>query len=344
MTVFQCYCTLHELIRDSENADGLAVDVLPRFILPAATYLVREVGSFLPVIQTNKMTGKDTDILFTPPLLRVTSIVNYLTTLTASDYQLLGSLRSDQPFWPGGPYGVLRINPLGNNTAPWSSVENGVVITGAWGLYERAEATGATLASTQAVGSGEVVVANGSLLSPGMMLKIGDEWEFVNGYGAATAAVTTLSGNLDSSSEVVPVASGAALKIGEIMQADFEKFLVLDIQSNNAYVERGWMKTKRVAHTSGANVSAFRTFTVDRSANGSTAVEHASTTAISRMMVPEDVNYLARQVATLMMKKSQTGYAGRAGNTETGETFYNFEFPRDPIERVKSNYYFPKAR
>lgn len=344
MSSRQCYCTIDELVKDSENAAGLAVDVLTRFILPASKYILGEIGAFLPVAETRKRTGKETDVLFVPPLLSVTSITNDQTSLSASDYQLLGSLESDQPFWPDGPYGVLRIDPLGTNTAPWSCVKNGVAVNGHWGLYERAEATGATLAALQSSGAAAVVVGDGSLLSPGMLLKIESEWQFVKGYGAPTASVTTLSSALDASSEIIAVASGAALKVGELIQAEFEKMLVLDIQGNNAYVERGWMKTKKVAHTSGTALAAFRTFSVDRSVNGSVAVEHASSTAISRMMAPDDVNYLARQIATLMMKKSQTGYAGRSGSSETGESFYTYEFPRDAIARVKNNYFFPNAR
>jgi hypothetical protein len=223
-------------------------------------------------------------------------------------------------------------------------VENGIAINGHWGLYERADATDATLTALQGISAATVAVGDGSLLSPGMLLKIESEWQFVKGYGTPTANITTLGSDLDASNEIIAVASGAALKVGEIIQAEFEKMLVLDIQNNNAYVERGWMKTKKVTHASGTALSAFRTFSVDRSVNGSAAAEHASGTAILRMMVPEDVNYLARQIATLMMKKSQTGYAGRSGSSETGETFYNFEFPRDAIDRVKHNYYFPNAR
>lgn len=344
MSNIQCYCTLNELNQDNGNAGGMAVDVLTRFILSASRYLAGEIGPFLPMLETRKRTGKDTNLLYVPPLLRVTSIVNYQTTLSASDYQLLSSQENDQTFWEYGPYVLLRIDPLGTNRAPWTCIENGVTIAGAWGLYERAEATGATLAAIQAVGATAVVVADGSLLSPGMMLKIESEWQFVSGYGAATATGTTLNGALDASNEIFTVASGPALKIGEMIQCEFEKMLVLDIQGNNVYVVRGWMNTMKVAHLTGTALSAFRTFSVERAANGSTAVEHASTTAISRMVVPEDVNYLTREIATLMMKKSGTGYAGRAGSPETGETFYNHEFPREPIARVASNYYIPAAR
>jgi hypothetical protein len=177
-----------------------------------------------------------------------------------------------------------------------------------------------------------------------MLLKLDSEMLFVSGVGSATSAVTTLTAGLDASQEEISVADGTKIKVGEIIRIGFEKMKLLDISTNDAYVARGWDKTKKVAHDGASSVDVYRTFTVARGCNGSTAASHSDTLSIERYLLPEDLNYLARQIATLMMKKAQTGYAGRAGNSENGETFYTFEFPRDAIARVKANYYIPVVR
>ncbi len=223
MTTFQCYCTLDELVEDAEGV-SLDVSVLKRFILPASNHLSELIGPFLPVIETRKRTGKGTDVLFIPPLLRLTgSITNDGTTLTSSDYQLLGSLNSNQPLWDYGPYCALRVDPEAANLSAWSDEANGIEIPAAWGMYERAEATGATLGAQQLVGAVTLTVDDGSKLSPGMMVKIGDEWQFVTDYGSPTASVTTLGAALDASNETVTLANGALVKVGEIIKVDFEK-------------------------------------------------------------------------------------------------------------------------
>jgi hypothetical protein len=336
-----CYCTLNEMAED--QSEWVGNEALRRFILPATQYLVNEIGQFQPLIQLKKLNGNGKTVLFVPPLLQISgSVVNYQTTLSAADYLLRADDESDSPIWSNGPYLRMEAAPDSVNLSTWYERAQSVEIPGVWGLYQRADATGATLGSAQNASVASLSVDDGAKVSPGMLLQIDSEWEFVTDYGAASAA-TTLGAALDASSEIVALVSGAAVKIGEIIKFDFEQCKVLDIQTNSIYVSRGWNNTKKVAHLVGAAVSVYRTFSVERGVNGSTAQTHENGAALARLVVPEDVNYLTRQIATLMMKKSQTGYAGRAGNAE-GETFYNFEFPRDAIARVKANYDIPLAR
>lgn len=338
MNNFQSYCTLQEL---NEDADGvsLPVSVVERFILPASEYLNREIGMFLPVLETRKLRGDGSVKLGMPPLLRVTgSIINDDTTLDAADYLLMDSTLNDTRAWLDGPYTVLLVAPDATNLVGWSTEANSITLPAAWGLYERARTLAATLTAKQEIASESLSVSDGSQVSPGMVLKLGDEWELVKNYGAVSAAVTTLAANLDAASEIISLADGTKVKIGEIIRCGFEKMRVIDIQTNSAYVARGWDRTGKIAHTSGAGIDVYRTYGVERAVNGSTAAEHASASSLLQMVVPKDVNYLARQIATLMMRKSQSGYSGRAGNAENGETFYTYEFPRDAIERVKRNY------
>ena len=336
----QCYCTVDDLIKDNSES-GLPAALLARFILPASKYVAEEIGRFLPFQETLKTTGKNTEGLYVPALLRLTGTIdNY--GLQMSGAILMGANGIQRPMWQDGPYTFILASQLGGLT--WVSIPNGIQIPGVWGLYERSEATGASLASLQGVSAETVAVADGSKLSPGMVLLVESEWEFISDYGAPTANATTLAAVLDASSETVSLTSGAAINPGEIIRVEFEQMRVLDVQGNTAFVERGWARTKKVTHLISVGVAVYRTFTVSRGVNGSTAVQHAQAVAISRMIVPEDVNYLTRQIATLMFKKSQGGYAGRSGSPETGETFYTHEFPRDVIARIKSNYFIPHTR
>lgn len=59
--------------------------------------------------------------------------------------------------------------------------------------------------------------------------------------------------------------------------------------------------------------------------------------AVSKYLVPDDVSWLCRQIAGLMVKKAESGFAGKSGNEATGETFYFNEFPSQ-IKEIKKNY------
>jgi hypothetical protein len=117
---------------------------------------------------------------------------------------------------------------------------------------------------------------------------------------------------------------------------------VLDIAGNAVQAARALNGSKRAAHSSGAALNVFRTYAVTRGANGSTPATHTAA-AVSRQVVPPDINYLARQIASLMIKKAQTGYVGRAGNDELGTGFFVNEFPRNQIDAIKKNYFWGGA-
>ena len=91
-------------------------------------------------------------------------------------------------------------------------------------------------------------------------------------------------------------------------------------------------------HTTSTNVNVYRTFTVERGVNGTTAAEQAQTTAINKYVPPWDVQYLCKQMASLMSRKEDSGYAAKTGNVEIGEVFFHDEFPADVLERINNEY------
>jgi len=333
------YCTLSEMAADLGDI-GIRDDVLARFIIPATQYLLNEIGQFLPIYETRVFSGNSKADLVINPLLTLESVTNDTTPVLAGSYILEPTTR----MWQYGPYVKISLDLQNATGAFWIPKKDAVQISGTWGLYEQIKTTGATIKTTQGAADATLEVSDAGKVSSGMLLLVESEMQFVTGFSDPAAAVTSLSVTCDNQTESLTVASTANIHVGEIIRIDFERMLVLDKTSTKINVARGWAGTTKTAHSSSADIDVYKVFTVDRAVNGSAAAAHAATTAIQRYIMPEDVNYLCRQIATLMMKKSQTGYAGRSGNSETGETFYNFEFPRDVIERVKRNYAIPHMR
>ena len=81
----------------------------------ALEYLRDEIGRFVPETSTGQFTGTKSSLLFVPPLLAVTSIVNDGVTLSESDYLL----QPDRRMWPDGPYTWLERQWNAPNLGRW---------------------------------------------------------------------------------------------------------------------------------------------------------------------------------------------------------------------------------
>jgi hypothetical protein len=103
-------------------------------------------------------------------------------------------------------------------------------------------------------------------------------------------------------------------------------------------VIRGYNGTQRAAHADDTPVDAYRTFTVTRGVNGTTAADHTLGAAISRYVPPEDIKTLAKQIAALIKNLAASGYAGRTGNAELGQVFYNDIVSKFNLELIEQNY------
>lgn len=336
----QIFCTVADLIADAQ-APGVDEARMYKAIREASDYLQKRIGWFVPVTQTLKFNGRGRALLYVPPLLSVTSLVNEDTTLTASDY----ILKPDGGFWANGPHTQILVDPDATNLTCWVHEDDGIEITGAWGKYSLTAGTGATVADTtqQSASQTTLKVSDGAKLSPGMALLIGSEQELVTGWGDPTESVTLVNGAIAATDDTVTVDNGALINKGEMIRIDFEQMYVKDKRNHILSVVRGWNNTGRATHADNSAVDVYRTLTVERGVNGTTAAIHANGGAISRYMIPDDVNMLCKEIATLIVNKAKSGYQGRTGNNETGVVFYNDAFPRFDIEQVERNYYIPKA-
>jgi len=339
MTTRQIFCTLNELDADLELNGSEREDKVWAKIKAASDFLLKEIGHFIPVTIAWTIKGSGEERLYLPGgLLSVTSIVNDGTTLTASDYMLMPSQRA----WPNGPYTWLDVAEDATNLSEWCEDKDGVVITGPWGLFTLTEDTGADVGTGGQTNSAtSLLTTNGAKFSPGAVLLIGTEQELVTATGDPSDSTANLGAAItDEHDYIITLDDASKINIGEIIRIDLEQMKVRDrnTSTNQLYLERGWNKTLKATHSNSADVYVYRTFTVERGVNGTTAASHNAAVDISRQVVPDDINFLCRQIAGKMLKMAQSGFAGRIGDISTGEAIYQFAIPRDELERIKRNY------
>lgn len=340
-TYAQLFCTVSDLVADTKSP-GVDETRMVQAIREASDYLQKEIGFFIPVTLTYNFKGSGcADLFLYPGLLSITSIENDELSLNTDDY----ILKPDNAHWPNGPYSKIVVS---NDSAisGWTDYTDAVSITGKWGLYNRSASTSATVADTtqQSATQTTLKVSNGSKVSPGMVLLIGTEQELVTSWSDPTASVTTVTEAVTASTDQLTLANAALVSVGEVIRIDFEQMKITDIRTstNLASVIRGYNGTGRVTHADNAAVDAYRTANVERSVNGTTAAVHANGVAISRYFAPEDIQFLTRQIATLMVNKALSGYQGRTGNEQLGVVFYNDAFPRYELEQIKAKYILPR--
>lgn len=329
----QIFCTLAELDEDL-NLLGSEREsrVMPK-ILQASDFLQKNIGHFMPVHMTRSFNGYGRLRLNVPPLLEITSISNDTTSLTSADYVL----RPQKRYWPNGPYAWIDVGPDATNLGAWVCEEDGVPITGKWGLYDLTKALGVTLTASQTDSASTLTVSNGAAVSPGMVCLIGSEQEYIESTASPSGPVTTITEAMDNDTSYITLSDGSLVNIGEVIRVDLEQMKVLDISGNLAAVTRGWNKTIRATHADNADVYVYRSFTVTRGVNGTTAAAHSSGSAVYQQRVPDDVNGLCRKMAARMLKDAQGGYSGVIGETLTGQTQYLYVLPKE-LADVRNSY------
>ena len=333
----QVYCMVQELLNDLEH-EGLrnhGAQRIYEMIESASQWILRRFGNFIPISETKYFDGDGSQELLVPAILSATTITVDNDELESGDYILY----PQNKLWANGPYMRIKVHPDSDSVYSFPDIARTVSIMGKWGLWEKSKSTGATVAS-QTDSATTLVVDDASGISPGAVLLIESEQELVTGIGSPSDSTTNTNEALDAEEDQVTVLDGTKVEIGEVIRVEFEQMLVRDISGNDLLVERGWNRTVRVAHLTDLDVYVYRTFNVERGVNGTTAAAHLAQ-AISRYTVPADINYLCKQIAALMLKKADSGFAGKVGSVETGETFYFNEFPKAVIEQIQENYFIP---
>jgi hypothetical protein len=328
----QIYCTAKQVLAEIKLRGSTdLVDVMERIEAASMAIQNRDLAgnyTFIPITEVRKFgkrRGYEDRPLVVGPLLSFTSLVNDGETIT--DYHLKPYNRE----WANGPYTTIETE------GAWAN-DDDVVITGKWGLYE--ETVGLEPTATQTTSSETtLVVTNGSLLSPGMVLLIGDEQELVTGGAgsvnspAAAVATSKLNGAITSELTEITVDNGGEFHPGEVIQIGLEDVSIWKINGNLMAVERGWNGTNAADHVDDSVINIYRTFLVTRGVNGTPAASH-SATAIYQYVVPNTVNWLCRQIAVLMRMKAESNFTGVTANAEMGQGKYYSEFPPNQMDEV----------
>ena len=335
----QSFCTLAELDEDL-NLLGSEREarVLPK-IKTASVFLMKYLGQFQPVTMVRKLNGRGKSRLYIPPFLSITSIVNDGTTLATTDYIKQPETR----YWPDGPYAWLDVDPDAVNLSAWMDEDEGVVITGTCGMYDLAQSLGITTGASQAAGASTLRVSDGSKVSPGMVVLIGSEQEYIESTSTPISAVTTLSAAItDSEAQSVSLTDGSLVNVGEIVRCGVEQMKITDVNGNTAAVVRGWNRTVKSTHLINANVDVYRIFNVTRGVNGTTDAAHNSGVNVYKQTVPDDVNMLCRKMAGRMLKDAQGGFSGVIGDPTMGTAQYLYILPKE-LEDIRKAYYIPRT-
>lgn len=333
-SIVQYFATLRDLEDDLSLHGANGEAMLFAKLQAASTYLAGEVGHFLPVTQALTLQGNGSKLLFPPSFLSAApTVTNDGTAVTAADL-LAGPA---ERHWPHGPFSYLQIVPDATSLTSWCRDVDGVTISDKFGLYDETVELGLTLGAAMNASVTAMQVNDGSKVSPGFVGLCGSELMAVTATGSPTAGATTLGAELDDNADSGTVASGAALKVGEIARCGIEKMKVLDINSNTVYWGRGWQGTPRSTHANGSAVDVYRTFTVLRGVNGTTAASHDSGASVLQQVAPADINFLCRKIAGRMLLDAQGGFKSRLDDS-SGTPTHLYILPHE-LQDIKRTYF-----
>lgn len=193
-------------------------------------------------------------------------------------------------------------------------------ITGVWGYRADEEQIGtlsAQLGST--VSSTAAVTWTTADIGTGNILRIDNErvvirertWvdsgQDIGGPGLA-ASMADVS---------VPVTTGSAYAVDEVVQVDSERLLITSIAGNVLTVVRAWDGSVLATHTTGASIYALTGVGLDRGQLGTTAATHSNGAAIYRHLTPGLVGDLALAEALNRLEQELGAYGRTTGSGES---------------------------
>ncbi len=211
-------------------------------------------------------------------------------------------------------------------------------LTGDWG-FSNATAVASTLDGALSDTTGTTVdIDDSSVVGIGDLITIDTERMVITARVQKDIA-QNIQGNLtaDTSDVTVAVENGGLVLEGEVLLVNAEQMLVLAVSGNNATVKRAWNGTVLAAHTSGDDIFAPRTLTVERGAVGSTAATHSDAAAITRNVAPGPITDLCIAESINTYEQETAGYARIVGAGETASEARGFSLQdaRDSAESYR---------
>jgi len=236
------------------------------------------------------------------------------TAIASTDYFL-------EPADIGPPYFWIEIDKTTSAYfAGLNTSQRAVRVTGDWGYSNRTRSAG-TVASGLADSDSatSMVVSNGALVDVGNLLLCQNERLFVTAKSAAdTLANLSANADADTADETITVNDLSLVHVDEIITVDSERMLVYDKAAasgaGNLFCKRAWDGTNLASHSSGADVYAQRTCTVERGVNGSTAATHSNGTPLTAYDPPADIQQLCLAYVLNHFAQNQARWQGGIGS------------------------------
>jgi hypothetical protein len=247
------------------------------------------------------------------PLTSATTITSGGTTIAATDYLL----RPDH----GPPYTHIEIDI--STSSAWSASDThqrAISIAGIWSAAPVDERTAGALAEAlDATETGvDVTAATAATVGAGTILLAGSERMLVTATTAADTTVDTGSALTASLADTsVTIADGTAFAVGETLLIDSERLYIRDTTATTLVVDRAQDGTAVAAHSSGADIYAYRTLTVTRGALGTTAAGHADAATLTYHQPPGPVEQLVIARTTAAIGSEAAGYASDSGGSDS---------------------------
>ena len=246
------------------------------------------------------------------------------TTIASSDFFL-------EPQYYGPPYHRIEIDFSSNAAFEGGDTsQRSISVAGRWGYREDTIAAG-TVRDSGGINATvtTLVVSDGALVDVGDTLLIGSEQLYVSERGAAAQENNDLlnDASVTASKAIVSITvdNGTRYNVGETILVDSERMFIETISGNVLTVIRMYDGTVLAAHANDTAVFVFRTLTVVRGANGTTAATASQADAITKLVPPADVADLCLAKAIGRYHNENSGYARTIGTGEGARAFSRSE-------------------
>ena len=273
---------------------------------------------FAPVLDTVKFDWPDhsyspawTLELDSNEIIELVSVLSGGVDITSSCILRRGDDRNVPPF------NRIEINLSSNAAfAAASTFQQAVQVTALYGHSNDEEVIG-TLGAL--MGAADTAVTNltwnTATRGVGDLLHIGTERMIVT-QRTWVPSGQTITDPLTASKAgtAVNVSSGAAFTAGETIIIDVERMLIVDVVGNTLSVIRQVDGTVLAAHADNAPIYAMTGIQLARGQLGTTASAHASTTPISRWIVPSVLREFTKAEAIVAMEQDASAWNRTSGS------------------------------
>lgn len=214
-----------------------------------------------------------------------------------------------EPQQYGPPYSHLEFSL--NSTFSFgggSTPQRDITIYGTFGYGNATTAAGTLTSNLSSTSGTSVNISDSSLVGVGDTVLLGNEYAQVTAKGyfdSGQAVVGTVAAQ--QSVNMVTVASGSAINVGETILIDAENMLVVGIAGNNLLVRRATNGTTLAAHT-GSEVYVPRTLTLVRATLGTVAATYSIGQAVLRHTPPDLIRQLCIAEAIYSLQQEQGAY------------------------------------